>query len=117
MISTSNETSLVSVSVSIHRFLLTAYPTKFRQEYGEDMVQLFRDCALRAVRQSGSEGMVRLWAVTFLDLIHSLFKEHLQMKTNISESTFIRISGSAAGFLETLFWMKPLGPEAACSSI
>ena len=95
MISTSRDIPLVAVSVSVYRFLLAAYPAEFREEYGEDMLQLFRDCALRAVGQSGSEGMVRLWAVTLLDLIKSLFEEHLQQETNMSKSTFIRISGWA----------------------
>ena len=95
MISTSGDIPLVAISVNVYRFLLVAYPARFRQEYGEDMVQLFRDCALRAANQSRYEGMVRLWAVTFLDLIQSLFKEHLQKETNMSKSTFIRISGWA----------------------
>jgi len=95
MISTSGDIPLVAISVNVYRFLLAAYPAKFRQEYGEEMLQLFRDCALRAVRQNGPEGMVRLWAVTFFDLIQSLFKEHLQKETNVSKSTFIRISGWA----------------------
>jgi hypothetical protein len=95
MIIGTKDRSSIAVSISIYRFLLAAYPAEFRQEYGEDMVQLFRDCALRAVGQSGSSGMVRLWAVTLLDLIQSLFEEHLQKETNMSKSTFIRISGWA----------------------
>jgi hypothetical protein len=109
MISTSGDIPLVAISVNVYRFLLAAYPAKFRQEYGEDMLQLFRDCALRAVGQSGSNGMVRLWAVTFLDLIQSLFKEHLQKETNMSKSTFIRISGWALVLAGIVFLMAFTG--------
>jgi len=95
-------------SVKIYHVLLTAYPTKFRQEYGSHMLQVFRDCCLRAFRQSGTNGMLKLWAITLFDLLRSLIEKHLQRETYMSKSKFIRLSGwslmlgSVAFFLFTL---------------
>lgn len=90
MITQSSDAMPVAFSVTIYRLLLAAYPQDFREEYGDDMLQVFRDQTLRAYRQNG---MFRLWATTLLDWVQSLFEEHLQKETNMSKSTFIRISG------------------------
>jgi uncharacterized membrane protein len=83
----------IAVSVRVYQVLLSAYPTKFRQEYGSHMVQVFRDCCLRAVRQGGGNGMARLWLVTILDLLRSLIEEHTRKETDMTRSKFIRLSG------------------------
>lgn len=92
MITQSSDAAPVALSVAVYRLLLAAYPKEFREEYSADMLQVFRDLSLRAHEQNG---MVGLWAVTLLDWIQSLFEEHLQKETNMSKSTFIRISGWA----------------------
>jgi hypothetical protein len=70
------ENPLIAISVRVYQALLVAYPTKFQQEYGPHMLQVFRDCCLRAVRRSGTNGMVRLWIVTLIDLIQTVVSEH-----------------------------------------
>ncbi|MBN2044642.1 MAG: hypothetical protein JW757_06460 [Anaerolineales bacterium] len=95
----------IARSVKFYRFLLVLYPADFRQEYSGQMLQLFRDCCLRAYRQNGLLGMVRLWAVTFIDLVSSLIKEHMQKETNMSKSTFIRISGWALVLAGVAFFL------------
>lgn len=85
----------VDSSVSIYRFLLAAYPQAFREEYGDDMVQVFRDFCIRAYLNQGPNGMFRLWATTLLDLIRSVIEEHLQKETNMNKSSYIRVSGWA----------------------
>ena len=42
-----NNSQRISVSVWVYRGLLYAYPRSFRREYGEAMVQVFRDLCLR----------------------------------------------------------------------
>ena len=42
---------LVAFSLWLYRLLLAAYPTAFRQEYGEAMTQLFRDTVLDGYRR------------------------------------------------------------------
>lgn len=93
MISQPEEHPGVAVSVRIYRALLNAYPTQFQQEYGAHMLQVFRDCCLQTVRQSGTNGMARLWALTVLDLFRSLIEEHSRKETDMTKSKFIRLSG------------------------
>jgi hypothetical protein len=78
MISQRAELPIVAFSVRVYQALLVAYPTKFQQKYGSQMVQVFQDCCLRALRQGGTNGMARLWAVTLLDLVQSVISEHRQ---------------------------------------
>ena len=79
------ELPIVAFSVRVYQTLLIAYPTKFQQKYGSDMVDVFRSCCLRAVRQGAKNGMVRLWAVTLLDLIQSVISEHTQKEVQVKK--------------------------------
>jgi len=85
MISKPIENPIVAISIKVYRALLVAYPTKFQQEYGPHMVQVFCDCCLRTVRQSGMSGMVRLWTVTLFDLAQSIVSEHLQKEIEMKK--------------------------------
>jgi hypothetical protein len=87
------ENPVVAVSVRVYQALLVAYPTKFQQEYGSHMLQVFRDCCLRTFHQGGTNAMFRLWAITLFDLVQSLVSEHTQKETFMSRSKFIRLSG------------------------
>ena len=93
MISKNLENPIITISVRVYQALLVAYPTKFQQEYGPHMLQVFRDCCLRTFHQSGTNGMTRLWAVTLFDLIQSLVSEHTQKETFMTRSKFIRLGG------------------------
>jgi len=93
MISKPIENPIITVSVKVYQMLLVAYPTKFQQEYGSNMLQVFRDCCLRAFHQNGKNGMFRLWAITIFDLLRSSIEEHLQKETFMTRSKFIRLSG------------------------
>jgi len=95
MIRKSQDITSVVFSVRVYQLLLNAYPTKFQQEYGSQMVQVFQDCCLRALRQGGTNGMVKLWAITLLDLIQSIVSEHMHKETDMSKSQLIRFSGWA----------------------
>lgn len=91
---TSNSTS-VALSIRAYQLLLHAYPTKFQREYGSHMSQVFRDCCQRAFQQDGTKGMVKLWSITFIDLLSSVFAEHLQKENVMTKSKFIKLSGWA----------------------
>jgi hypothetical protein len=95
MISQSKEVPMIVFSVKFYEWLLVAYPARFRKEYGSQMVEVFRDCCLRAFRQGGMNGMTSLWAVTLLDLIRSLITEYLHKETSMTSPKFIRLSGRA----------------------
>jgi hypothetical protein len=95
MLQKSQDINLVAFSVRVYQLLLNAYPAKFQQEYGPHMTQVFQDGCLRAVRQGGRSGLFILWAITLLDFLHSVFEQHLQKETDMSKSTFIKLSGWA----------------------
>lgn len=76
---------MVALSVKLYQALLMTYPTRFQHEYGLQMTQVFRDCCLRSVRQDGTNGMVRLWAVTLLDLVQSVISEHAHKETQMKK--------------------------------
>jgi len=98
MASKSTVIDLTAFSVKVYQTLLNAYPAKFQQEYGSHMLQVFEDCCLRAVRQGGTNGIVKLWAITLLDLIQSVISEHahkeIEMKKEIKPED-IRLAGWA----------------------
>jgi len=93
MISKPLENPIIAVSVKVYQVLLAVYPARFRKEYGSHMLQVFRDCCLRAFRQSGKNGMFKLWALTLFDLLRSSIEEHLQKETFMTRSKFIRLGG------------------------
>ncbi|MGD8404889.1 MAG: hypothetical protein PVJ21_14610 [Anaerolineales bacterium] len=84
---------IIVFSVKVYQALLAAYPARFRQIYGSHMLQVFRDCCLRAFRQNGTNGVLNLWALTLFDLLRSLIEEYLQKETFMMKSKFIRLSG------------------------
>jgi hypothetical protein len=84
---------VIKFSVKVYQVLLVAYPIKFQQEYGPQMVQVFRDCCLRVFRQNGTKGVLKLWVLTLFDLLRSLIEEHLQKETFMTKTKFIRLSG------------------------
>ena len=67
------------ISERVYRKLLAVYPKEHRQEYGELMVQLFRDRMRRD--GSGFRGMV-VWTQMIFDLAVSAFEEHKE-ETNM----------------------------------
>jgi hypothetical protein len=110
MITGTNEKFPIGFSLNIYRLLLAAYPKEFRQEYGADMLQVFRDCMRRAYGQNGAFGVFRLWALTLPDLAVSLVEEHLQKETKImNKNTLIRLSGWALVLAGIGFFSITLG--------
>lgn len=67
------------LSQRLYGCLLLAYPSEFRQEYGPQMAQAFRDrCREEAKRRDQGRGLVRLWTDTLLDLLRTAPREHLE---------------------------------------
>jgi drug/metabolite transporter (DMT)-like permease len=92
---TRKDPGLVALSTAAFHLLLLAYPARFRREYGPHMTQAFRDCCLRALRQAGPPGMLRLWSLTLVDWLKSVIEQHLLKGVHMSKARFIRISGWA----------------------
>src|SRR5579871_6862609 len=64
----------VRLSEWVFRMLLWAYPRRFREAYGQDMVRTFRDL-LRAERPRGAVRFAGLWARTLADVARSALRE------------------------------------------
>jgi hypothetical protein len=63
-------------SERVYRALLAAYPREFRDAYGQQMRQAFRDLC-RQERWGGVMGLVRLWARTIVDLVSTAVVERI----------------------------------------
>jgi hypothetical protein len=92
---TTTDPRTVKLSASLYSLLLTSYPTRFRQEYGPHMLQVFRDCCRKAYRTGGLPGMLWLWARTFFDYLQSVIEEHSQRGVHMNKVKFIRLCGWA----------------------
>jgi hypothetical protein len=66
-----------SIGARIYALLLHLYPATFRREYGESMVQLFKD-QCRVARGAG--GYAMLWLKTLRDLARSVPATHLDQR-------------------------------------
>jgi len=65
------------LSERVYRRLLFIYPKEYRREYGELMVQLFRD---RMRRDGGGFRGLLVWMQMTFDLVVAAFKEHKEHK-------------------------------------
>ena len=83
------------ISERVYRALLLAYPSEHRREYGEPMVQLFRD---RMRRDGGGFRTVFVWVRMIFDLVCSAFKERKE-GVMLERVTVRRAVVRSAGFL------------------
>jgi hypothetical protein len=67
----------LSKAARSYRLLLFLYPAQFRQDYGEGMMQLFRDQWLEVQRHESRSKRVDFWLRLFNDTWISAVREHL----------------------------------------
>lgn len=72
------------MSEVIFRLLLHLYPSRFRQEYGDEALQLFRD---RTHDETGVWLSVRLWFDLLTDLVISLPREYCYTQTEMANAS------------------------------
>jgi hypothetical protein len=82
-------------STRLYQALLAVYPSEFRRAYGGPMLQVFRDCSQRALRESGNAGLIILWCRTVFDTVQTALEEHAQRGVDMSKEKFFRLSGWA----------------------
>jgi hypothetical protein len=98
----------------LYQALLILYPSEFRREYGGAMLQVFRDCGNRALREAGNAGLLHLWIRTMLDTVQTAIEEHAQRGVDMSKSKFVKLSGWAVmlgGLAMVLGWLAGTRPE------
>lgn len=84
---------LVTWSMWLYRLLLAAYPASFREEYGPEMVQVFRDTARDEHRRRGLVGLLMVWLRTLADFSVSVVRQHREQAAAVpasSESVLLR---------------------------
>lgn len=72
----SRSESVLELSILIYRILLNAYPEAFRRQYGESMIQVFRDLGRKAVRSRGALGIIGLWLRILPDVVYSVIEQN-----------------------------------------
>lgn len=105
----------VRVSEWAYRRLLLLYPRTFRACYGDDMVQVFRDCCHAAGRQRGGPGMTYLWCSILYDLGRSAAREHIVALIQMvgANNLTLKRCFDIAGALVALLVTAPLLPLIA----
>jgi hypothetical protein len=68
----------ISWSSRIYRWLVGAYPTAFRAEYGDEMVWYFEDLCRDTLRKQGGWAVMMLWLRLLPDWGLTVVKERLQ---------------------------------------
>jgi hypothetical protein len=86
----------VRLSVWLYSRLLVAYPQPFRQEYGGQMSQVFRDCCREAAATNGNIGLTHYWLIAFGDLVVSALAERRQEELHMTRALWIRIGSLSA---------------------
>ncbi|MCA1687489.1 MAG: hypothetical protein LC714_02580 [Actinobacteria bacterium] len=66
------------VSSLVYRALLRVYPKEFRDAYGREMEQTFRDLCREKRRRGGAAGLVRLWVRVILDFASTAVVERVE---------------------------------------
>jgi len=91
----SNDAQLLEISQRVFTRMLVLYSREYRQEYGPQMAQLFKDCSRGAVGHGGAAALLTLWTATLLDLFKTAFEEHFKELTHMSKEKFTRLGGWA----------------------
>ncbi len=66
----------VALTLWIYSRLLIVHPPTFRHDFGDDILQVYRQTCLDAYARSGTVGVIRLWAPSASDLICGAIAEY-----------------------------------------
>jgi len=76
-----SHSTLLSFSNKLFRKFLKAYPRQHQDRFNEEMAQDFRDMCQEVLRERGLLGFFGLWMSVGLDLIKTVFEEHLKVRS------------------------------------
>lgn len=101
----------VGLAERAFRVLLIAYPPGFREAFGSEMAQVFRDVCREVHRERGLAGLSALCLRTVIDLAATAAEERLEEGLMMSRSFRVRLGGAAAmaGGLLWALWSALLG--------
>lgn len=85
------------LSERVYGVLLRACPQEFRREYGDQMLQTFRDLCREERRKGGAGRLAKLWVRAILDLAGTAIAE--RSRANEREATVYDRKLAGVGFL------------------
>jgi len=68
-----------SIADRFYRALLRLLPFDFRNEFGDDMAEAFRDQRAHTPRDRGSAALFRMWWATIADIVRMAPREHMSV--------------------------------------
>ncbi len=104
---------LLVISEQVYAVLLVLYPAAYRREYGQHMLQMFRDICRDSYRMNGAWGVFELWLSALLDLFITVIEQHRQEGIRMPMYILSRFSGlilMVAGVLAGLVGISQLQP-------
>lgn len=87
------QTRWIAFSERVYRALLILYPADYRRDYGDLMVQVFRDVARDRYHRQGWLGIALWWCATLLDLSLTVIEQRRKVKFTMSKSTLTQLTG------------------------
>jgi hypothetical protein len=82
-----SQSALLTILTQFFRLLLYAYPTRFRQEYGLSISQVFRDEARSLLQEKNTAVLLQFFSRTLFDLVKNILVEHIEELFNIKLET------------------------------
>lgn len=109
----------VDLSVRIYRSLMRVYPVSFRNKYGYEMIEVFREVVTDSTRRHGIAGLMTTWFRVLGDLLCSAFQEHLielrgRWEMNHSPGWIAKL---LAILSVACFWVVPCSPILAIAAV
>lgn len=102
----------VTTSTRLYAALMKLYPKRFREVYGDELQQVFRDCARDGHRSGGVWGVVQVWMGVLPDLFTTAAEQHAEEDIAVSHKILSRtLSGflvgtlSGAGLIGGALWI------------
>ena len=75
---------LLRASERVYAWLVGVYPKAFRSEYGQEMVQTFRDRCREELSRGRIKGVIGLWGHTVFDFAVTVPSEHLKKRASMN---------------------------------
>ena len=93
--------------------LLAIYPISFQENYGREMLLIFRDVCRRENGRNGISGLVFFWLEIIIDLASTALQEHISevrmLSTNQGLIRFTGILGTLGGILSIIVGVTLIG--------